>query len=59
MGGKSRKSGGVSSRLIANLKAGIVGTKGKKGGSCGSSKTKNKNTLFDIVPDDEGPKDQP
>lgn len=48
MGGKSRKSGGVSRKLVALLKAGAYGSTKK----CGSGSTVNKEktaitTLFD------------
>ncbi len=45
MGGKSRKSGGVSSKLIAQLKAKVMGGDVKKK-SCGK-KPKKSETMFD------------
>ena len=42
MGGKSRKTGGVSRALINRIKG--KGPKGKKSGGCGSGKKANKET---------------
>lgn len=43
MGGKSRKSGEVSKRLIERLKKGDTRTN-----SCGAKKPKNRDSLFDL-----------
>jgi len=58
MGGKSRKTGGVSARLIAQLKAGVTGESGDKGKKkkCGTAKTlkHDRFDLFGSIEEDEG-----
>lgn len=50
MGGKSRKTGGVSKRLIAMIKSGNSGT-GAAGKDCGKKKPTNAQDGFDFTSD--------